>query len=94
VVTVDPNPNNPLRWHGITAIKPNRTEAFREMGIDESLWPPQADPLQDAALLRVGYELLNRWGTKMVQITLGEHGMILFQRGEVDPILWTEKLTD
>jgi rfaE bifunctional protein kinase chain/domain len=80
VVTVDPNPKNPLNWQGVTAVKPNRAEAFREVGIEET--EPHSDPLQDGALLRVGQELMDRWGTEMVQITLGEQGMILFERGE------------
>ena len=81
VVTVDPNPKNPLNWQGVTAIKPNRTEAFRQVGMDEDHWPPHSDPLEDEGLLRVGQELLNLWGTEILQITLGEQGMILFERG-------------
>ena len=81
VVTVDPNPKNPLKWSGVTAIKPNRAEAFREVGIEEDHWHPHSDPLKDEVLVRVGQELLERWGTEIVQITLGEQGMILFERG-------------
>ncbi len=80
IVTVDPNPKNPLKWQGVTAVKPNRAEAFREVGIDDSYWQPESDPLEDALLMRVGQELLNRWGTELVQITLGEQGMLLFER--------------
>jgi D-glycero-beta-D-manno-heptose-7-phosphate kinase len=36
IVTVDPNPNNPLHWRGATAIKPNRSEAFQAAGLDEN----------------------------------------------------------
>ena len=81
VVTVDPNPNNPLNWQSVTSVKPNRVEAFREAGIPETLWHSNSDPLQDEMLLRVGQVLLERWDTQMVQITLGEQGMILFERG-------------
>jgi D-beta-D-heptose 7-phosphate kinase/D-beta-D-heptose 1-phosphate adenosyltransferase len=81
VVTVDPNPNNPLHWKGVTSVKPNRVEAFREAGVPEGLWTAAGDPLQDEMLLRVGQTLLERWDTEMVQITLGEQGMILFERG-------------
>src|SRR4029434_4659842 len=28
VFTADPNPGNPLRWTGVTTIKPNRAEDF------------------------------------------------------------------
>jgi D-beta-D-heptose 7-phosphate kinase/D-beta-D-heptose 1-phosphate adenosyltransferase len=82
VVTLDPNPNNPLKWHGLTSVKPNRAEAFREAGIPEDVWPSQKDPLQDEGLLRVGQTLLERWDTEMLQMTLGEQGMILFKRGQ------------
>ena len=80
VITVDPNPNNPLNWRGVTSVKPNRVEAFREAGVPDSLWQSQGDPLQDEMLMRVGQILLEKWETQMVQITLGEHGMILFER--------------
>jgi D-beta-D-heptose 7-phosphate kinase/D-beta-D-heptose 1-phosphate adenosyltransferase len=82
VITVDPNPKNPLKWHGVTAIKPNRAEAFREVGVEDEHWQPYDDPLKDPILSEVGEELLKRWGTDIVQITLGEQGMILFKRGE------------
>jgi len=81
VVTVDPNPKNPLKWSGVTAIKPNRAEAFREIGVEDEHWYPHGDLLKDDVLLRVGQELLERWGTEIVQITLGEQGMIVFERG-------------
>jgi D-beta-D-heptose 7-phosphate kinase/D-beta-D-heptose 1-phosphate adenosyltransferase len=81
VITVDPNPKNPLRWNGVTAVKPNRAEAFREVGIAEDEGNSHSDPLRDEVLLRVGEELLQRWGSEIVQITLGEQGMILFERG-------------
>jgi D-beta-D-heptose 7-phosphate kinase/D-beta-D-heptose 1-phosphate adenosyltransferase len=82
VVTVDPNPNNPLNYKGVTSVKPNRIEAFREAAVPESLWASNKDPLDDELLLRVGHTLLERWETEMVQITLGEQGMMLFQHGE------------
>jgi D-glycero-beta-D-manno-heptose-7-phosphate kinase len=82
VVTVDPNPNNPLNWNGVTSVKPNRLEAFHEAGVPDGLWTPHADPLQDSMLLRVGDTLLERWGTEIVQVTLGEQGMILFEKGQ------------
>lgn len=81
VVTVDPSPKNPLKWHGVTAIKPNRAEAFREIGMEDHQGQPPSDPLNDDLLLRAGAGLLEHWGTQIVQITLGEQGMILFERG-------------
>ncbi|MBX7158286.1 MAG: D-glycero-beta-D-manno-heptose-7-phosphate kinase [Verrucomicrobiae bacterium] len=72
--TVDPNPNNPLNWFGATAIKPNRNEAFLFSGV---LFSEDKKQLQ-----RVGETLLKRWKAQLLLITLGEHGMQLFQKGK------------
>jgi rfaE bifunctional protein kinase chain/domain len=77
-ITVDPSSGNFLEWEGVTAIKPNRLEAFQITGLPES--PPTEDPMEDEALLEVGGELLDRWGTEILKITLGELGMMLFER--------------
>lgn len=79
IVTVDPNPRNPLQWHGVTAIKPNRGEAFAVVGRPDP--GPMESPLEDAALLEVGEELIARWKPECLLITLGEQGMLLFERG-------------
>jgi len=80
IVAADPNPRNLVEWRGLTVIKPNLTEAFLAAGI------PSRDtdtvPSQDADLKRVGETLLKKWETENVLITLGEHGMMLFQNKE------------
>jgi rfaE bifunctional protein kinase chain/domain len=81
IVTVDPNPRNDLRWHGVTAIKPNRAEAFHAAGL------PLTDAsglaaAEDAALLTAGERLLAKWDTEMLLITLGEQGMLLLRPGQ------------
>ena len=35
VVTVDPKTGNPISWHGVTTVKPNRLEAFECAGIED-----------------------------------------------------------
>lgn len=79
IVTVDPNPRHPTEWREVTAVKPNRSEAFLAAGIplEDPVDPPGSDP----ALLRVGALLLEQWQTQSVLITLGEQGMMLFERG-------------
>ncbi len=79
IVTVDPNPRNDLRWSGVTAIKPNRAEAFHAAGLP--LTDPTEPAEQDAALLAAGERLLAKWQTEMLLITLGEQGMLLLRRG-------------
>jgi rfaE bifunctional protein kinase chain/domain len=80
IVAADPNPRNLVEWRGLTVIKPNRTEAFLAAGIASG--DPDTDPSQDADLKRAGETLLKKWETENVLITLGEHGMMLFQEKE------------
>jgi D-glycero-beta-D-manno-heptose-7-phosphate kinase len=78
LVTADPNPRNRLVWRGITAVKPNRSEAFAAANLP---WhEPERDPLQDRQLLLVGAELLRTWKPDHLLVTLGEQGMILFDQ--------------
>jgi D-glycero-beta-D-manno-heptose-7-phosphate kinase len=77
VVAADPNPRNNLPWHGLSVVKPNRSEAFHAAGIPL----PESDG-DDKALKEVGATLLQKWQAELVLITLGEEGMMLFQRGQ------------
>ena len=71
---VDPNVHNPLDWHGATLVKPNRLEAFAAVGLPDSQKPSD--------WISVGEELLVNWSCRYLLLTLGEHGMILFQAGQ------------
>ena len=70
---VDPNVHNPLDWRGATLVKPNRLEAFGALGL------PDSQNAED--WISVGEELLVNWACQHLLLTLGEHGMILFQPG-------------
>lgn len=75
IVTVDPSPLNPADWSGVTAIKPNRVEALRAAGLHEmSNGGPD--------MIEVGAKLLDQWRTRMLLLTLGEEGMLLFEQGK------------
>jgi len=78
-LTADPNPGNRLDWSGVDLLKPNRSEAFAMAGRTD----PGAtdDPLQDEGLHDVGLLLLEKWSLNGLLVTLGEHGMILFEKG-------------
>jgi len=80
IVAADPNPRNLVEWRGLTVIKPNRSEAFLAAGIPTG--DPDTVPSQDSDLKRAGETLLKKWKTENVLITLGEHGMMLFQPNE------------
>lgn len=77
-LTADPNPGNHLDWSGVNLLKPNRSEAFAMAGRADH--GAEEDPLQDAALQEVGSSLLKKWDLPGLLITLGEHGMILFEK--------------
>lgn len=80
IVTVDPNPRHALAWKDVTAVKPNRSEAFLAAGIP---WSDPVDPAEDDAALReVGRVLLQKWGMQFLLITLGEQGMMLFENDQ------------
>ena len=76
ILTVDPNPRNPLDWKGATLVKPNRLEAFAAAGMEDK--HTTGDPRQDPQLLEVGRRLLAKWQVAHVLVTLGEQGMIIF----------------
>ena len=77
-MAADPNPRNLVEWRGLTVIKPNRTEAFLAAGVSSG--DSETAPSQDADLKRAGETLLKKWETENVLITLGEQGMMLFQK--------------
>jgi D-beta-D-heptose 7-phosphate kinase/D-beta-D-heptose 1-phosphate adenosyltransferase len=82
ILTVDPHPHTSLSWRGVTAVKPNRMEAFLAAGL------PPAEPvtpvLDDLALLEAARRLRQLWRPENLLITLGEHGMLLFS-GDAPP---------
>jgi D-beta-D-heptose 7-phosphate kinase/D-beta-D-heptose 1-phosphate adenosyltransferase len=78
VVTADPNPRSPIEWRHLTAVKPNRSEAFAAANV---AWQePEAEPQNDHHLLEIGKRLLQRWDPDQLLITLGEQGMMLFTK--------------
>jgi D-beta-D-heptose 7-phosphate kinase/D-beta-D-heptose 1-phosphate adenosyltransferase len=80
ITTADPNARKLLRYTGLTAITPNRTEAFAAAGIPYA--EPADDVLKDDLLMGVGRTLLRKWKPGNLLITLGEHGMCLFRPGQ------------
>ena len=80
IVAADPNPRHSVDWRDVTVVKPNRTEAFLAAGIP--LRELGDTPSKDPDLRRAGEALLKKWQTNYVLVTLGEHGMMLFQENE------------
>jgi rfaE bifunctional protein kinase chain/domain len=80
ITAADPNSRQRLRYSGLTAVTPNRGEAFAAAGLQYV--EPAAEVLRDEALLRVGQKLLRTWKPRNLLITLGEHGVCLFRPGK------------
>jgi D-beta-D-heptose 7-phosphate kinase/D-beta-D-heptose 1-phosphate adenosyltransferase len=88
IVAADPNPRHSVDWRGVTIVKPNRAEAFLAAGIP---WcDAEKAPEEDADLQRAGEALLKKWETQYVLITLGEHGMMLFQQNDAPHYIRTK----
>ena len=79
-VALDPHPGNTARAKGLTVMTPNRSEAFAMTGV----YPrPGVLPVEeDSALAEVVAQLRQEWAPRYLMITLGGHGMALFQEGE------------
>ena len=78
IVTVDPKEEHFHYYKGVTAVTPNCYEAARAVGVN----------IKDGdSVVRIGKSLLNKLKCKAVLITLGEHGMYLFEeKGRVTNI--------
>ena len=74
MMIVDPNPHNPIAWRRMTAIKPNRTETAAALG--RALDLDNRETLEQSA-----QALQTKWETDVLLVTLGEHGMWLFEKG-------------
>lgn len=82
-VGYDPKDDHPLQVQGVTVATPNRKEAFASVGRKDPM--SDVDPLEDPDLLDVGADLLDRWGVKLLAITLGPQGVAIFEKG-IEPV--------
>jgi D-beta-D-heptose 7-phosphate kinase/D-beta-D-heptose 1-phosphate adenosyltransferase len=78
-LSLDPKPVHHLNLNGLSLVTPNRREAFELAEMDDTT--RTSDPLKDTNLLRVGEKLLTSLQPALLLITLGDLGMLLFQRG-------------
>ena len=71
IIIVDPKEEHFSYYKGVTAITPNRREAEIATGIKA---------VDNEALNKIGRRLIEQYKLKVALITLGEHGMRLFER--------------
>lgn len=76
MVTLDPNPKNPMRLKGLTIMKPNRSEAYALASVNPSQMISGQDQIKE--LIHVASILRKEWQVKYLLISLAEQGMALF----------------
>jgi D-beta-D-heptose 7-phosphate kinase/D-beta-D-heptose 1-phosphate adenosyltransferase len=82
-LSLDPKPAHRLNLSGLSLITPNRKEAFELANLpDPAVVGRNPNPLADKNLILVAERLLNELRPAVLLITLGEHGMLLCQRGQ------------
>ncbi len=73
IIAVDPKEEHFSYYKGVTLLTPNNKEAQRAVGFD----------IKDKATLKkAGFELLKKLKARIVLITLGEDGMMVFEQGK------------
>lgn len=77
IVTVDPKEEHFSYYKGVTSITPNRAEAQNAVNFKLK---------DEAALFKAGRMILRNLKCETVLITLGENGMVLFQKGQRKPV--------
>jgi rfaE bifunctional protein kinase chain/domain len=78
-LSLDPKPVHKLGLQGLSLVTPNRKETFELAGISDG--SPKANPLEDVPLMQAAERLLKDLNPALLLITLGEHGMLLCERG-------------
>jgi len=68
IMTFDPKQGHELDVRGVTAVTPNRSEA---------VWAAGGEMPES----KLGLALMDKWGCESVLLTLGEQGMLIFERG-------------
>jgi rfaE bifunctional protein kinase chain/domain len=73
LIAVDPKEEHFAYYKGVTLLTPNNAEASRAAGFE----------IKDLATLKkAGFELQKRLKAKVILITLGEDGMMVFEEGK------------
>lgn len=77
-VILDPKPRHRMNLHGLTLIKPNRSEAYAMAGL-----PCPDAPDTPESLREVANRIRETWGTENLLISLAAQGMALFEKDEL-----------
>ena len=87
ITVLDPNPRNPMKLSGLTAMKPNRSEAFAMAGIPQT--SQKGDAANDESLKVVADVIMKNWQVKHLLISLAAQGMALYNNDGTSMIIPT-----
>ena len=79
-LSLDPKPVHQLNLSGLSLITPNRKETFELANLPDET--RNSNPFADKNLILAAARLLNDLRPAVLLITLGELGMLLYQRGQ------------
>lgn len=79
-ISLDPKPAHKIEHSGFSLLTPNRKEVFDLTDLDDS--GHSSNPIEDQTLNRAARKLLRKLGSALLMITLGDQGLLLFQRGK------------
>ncbi|MEP6663584.1 MAG: D-glycero-beta-D-manno-heptose-7-phosphate kinase [Verrucomicrobiota bacterium] len=79
-LSLDPKPVHHLDLKNLSLVTPNRKEAFELADLSDDT--RAENPLDDRSLMTVAEKLLAELSPALLLITLGDHGMLLCQRGQ------------
>ena len=77
-VILDPKPRHQMYLHGLTLIKPNRSEAYAMASL-----PCPDTPDTPEQLTEVAERIKKAWGTENLLISLASEGMALFEKNNL-----------
>lgn len=80
MVTLDPNPKNPMRLKGLTIMKPNRAEAYALASCSPAQIATNEERMKE--LVHVASVIRREWQVKYLLISLAEQGMALFMEND------------
>lgn len=87
LVCLDPHPGHPIELKKLTAMTPNRSEAFGLAGIYYTSANDEKD--QDETLNEVASIIQAKWNPEYLLITLGAKGMALYEKGKSPVVIPT-----
>ncbi len=79
-LSIDPKFAHHIDLNGLSLMKPNRKTAFELARIQDDTKNP--DPMKDVSLIKATEKLMDEFKPKILMVTLGEHGMLIKEKGK------------